>query len=110
MPTRAVQFTILSIIALGYKSDGAFYRSEVSSILLPVSKNATIDKTLFYDILNRAIVFCRPLPSIFYSHLKIGYKRVQNSEPLANFAIYSENGRSDWRLYEKIYNRINDMD
>ena len=53
MPTSAVQFTILSIIALGYKYDVAFYVSEVSSILLPVSKNATIDKTLFYEIFRR---------------------------------------------------------
>ena len=50
VPTRAVQFTILSIIALGYKSDVTPYVSELSSILLPVSKSATIDKTLFFDI------------------------------------------------------------
>ena len=49
VPTRAVQFTILSIIALGYKSDVTPYVSELSSILLPVSKSATIDKTLFYE-------------------------------------------------------------
>jgi len=49
VPTRAVQFTILSIIALGYKSDVTPYVSELSSILLPVSKSATIDKTLFFE-------------------------------------------------------------
>ena len=49
LPIMAVQFTILSIIAMGYKSYVAFYRSEVSSSLLPVSKTATIDKTLFYE-------------------------------------------------------------
>ena len=56
MPTRAVQFTILSIIALGYKSDVTPYVSELSSILLPVSKSATIDKTLFFEIYNRLSV------------------------------------------------------
>jgi hypothetical protein len=30
VPINAVQFTILSIIAIGYKSYAAFYRSEVS--------------------------------------------------------------------------------
>jgi len=50
VPTRAVQFTILSIIALGYKSDVTPYVSELSSILLPVSKSATIDKTLFFGM------------------------------------------------------------
>jgi hypothetical protein len=33
---------------MGYKSYVASYGSEVSSSLLPVSKTATIDKTLFY--------------------------------------------------------------
>jgi len=55
VPTSAVQFTILSIIALGYKYDVAFYVSEVSLILLPFSKNATIDKTLFYEINTEAL-------------------------------------------------------
>ena len=47
---NAVQFTILSIIAVGYRSVVAPYGSELSSILLPISKTATIDKTLFYGI------------------------------------------------------------
>jgi hypothetical protein len=51
MPINAVQFTILSIIAMGYKPAVAPYGSEVSPILLPISKTATIDKTLFYDII-----------------------------------------------------------
>lgn len=46
LPIKAVQFTILSIIAIGYKFYVASYGSEVSSSLLPVSKTATIDKTL----------------------------------------------------------------
>jgi len=50
LPIKAVQFTILSIIALSYNSAIAPYGSEVSSVFLPVSKTATIDKTLFYDI------------------------------------------------------------
>jgi len=54
MPINAVQFTILSIIAMGYKSYVASYGSEMSSSLLPVSKTATIDKTLFYGIFNVA--------------------------------------------------------
>jgi hypothetical protein len=48
LPINAVQFTILSIIAVGYKPVVAPYGSELSSILLPISKTATIDKTLFY--------------------------------------------------------------
>jgi len=52
MPINAVQFTILSIIAMGYKPAVAPYGSEVSPILLPISKTATIDKTLFYVIYN----------------------------------------------------------
>jgi len=52
MPINAVQFTILSIIAIGYKYYVASYRSEASSSLLPVSKTATIDKTLFYETCN----------------------------------------------------------
>jgi hypothetical protein len=52
MPINAVQFTILSIIAMGYKPAVAPYGSEVSPILLPISKNATIDKTLFYGVTN----------------------------------------------------------
>jgi hypothetical protein len=51
LPINAVQFTILSIIAVGYKPVVAPYGSELSSILLPISKTATIDKTLFYAIL-----------------------------------------------------------
>ena len=50
LPINAVQFTILSIIAIGYKPVVAPNESEVSSILLPISKTATIDKTLFYEI------------------------------------------------------------
>jgi len=49
LPINAVQFTILSIIAMGYKPAVAPYGSEVSPILLSISKNATIDKTLFYE-------------------------------------------------------------
>jgi hypothetical protein len=50
LPINAVQFTILSIIAAGYRPVVAPYGSELSSILLPISKTATIDKTLFYVI------------------------------------------------------------
>ena len=50
VPINAVQFTILSIIAMGYKPAVAHYGSELSSILLANFENATIDKTLFYDI------------------------------------------------------------
>jgi len=51
LPINAVQFTILSIIAVGYRPAVAPYGSEVSSSLLPISKTATIDKTLFYVML-----------------------------------------------------------
>jgi hypothetical protein len=50
VPINAVQFSILSIIAMGYKPAVAHYGSELSSILLANFENATIDKTLFYDI------------------------------------------------------------
>ncbi len=59
LPINAVQFIILSIIAIGYKPAVAPYGSEVSSILLPISKTAIIDKTLFYEICSRNSVKLR---------------------------------------------------
>jgi hypothetical protein len=39
LPVKAVQFTILSIIAMGYKPAVAHYGSELSSILLANFEN-----------------------------------------------------------------------
>jgi hypothetical protein len=82
LPIKAVQFTILSIIAMGYKSYVASYRSEVSSSLLPVSKTATIDKTLFYGIprkLNSTKNFILP-PSVAKTNRMV-HQHIQNKTP-----------------------------
>ena len=50
LPINAVQFTILSIIAMVYKPAVAHFGSELSSIFLANFDYATIDKTLFYEI------------------------------------------------------------
>jgi hypothetical protein len=55
LPINAVQFTILSIIAMGYKPAVAHFGSEVSSIFLANFDYATIDKTLFYVNLNSVL-------------------------------------------------------
>ena len=52
LPINAVQFTILSIIAIVYKPAVAHFGSELSSIFLANFDYATIDKTLFYAICN----------------------------------------------------------
>jgi hypothetical protein len=67
LPINAVQFTILSIIAVGYKPAVAPYGSELSSILLPIWKTATIDKTLFYETCNAA--YCAGILDIIYFFL-----------------------------------------
>ena len=58
LPINAVQFTILSIIAMVYKPAVAHFGSELSSIFLANFDYATIDKTLFYGIFNRPQISC----------------------------------------------------
>src|SRR5210317_1320349 len=70
LPINAVQFTILSIIAMVYKPAVTHFGSEPSSIFLANFDYATIDKTLFYDITDSDRN--RILPIISINHRFLG--------------------------------------